>query len=782
MTNINDSRLPVKTTKEPDRSITLLDKWKFMLGLSADRRMNGTDLRCATIIADHFNVGRGYAWPSYAVISSRSGLCRRSIANSVAKLDRLGIILVVSGGNGRANRYYPVWKVSAHDEPAEITGSHDANGRETCTGAASDTGRERCTTPVTKAALPPSRNVHSIPLTPVASSEGGSGIPAAGGAALAGGSLRPRGGGPGKNGFADFWNSYPKREGHASAKKEYDKAIAAGVTAETLISKARQYAEAKADIDAKWLKMPANWLKEECWLEDPRPRPPREPRPAPMAKPAAKRQKLAPAKSKQHEPIVNSAKPVVNRQRALTDKRHASVKASSLAKTARERKPKWAELIPEFIRPGATVVFAGTNQLVRVVGYGTNRFVRIEERDGARAEVHYRALSLPAPKPTAEMAEPPKALPSAVAQSFMATKPTEPPTSQPGIGREAIAAEPKPAPPRPRLAHRVWDEKYGLGRVVLGSESEDGVEVWLDCQMEVFFQNPVDLKLFSVSHPEHGRGRVMAVGGAEYVGHNDLDPVTDEELAELADGQLLVHFYRCGKRRVNVAEVSTTKLCDAVAKSAARRRQPLPFADTSSMLRLHAEGSCAFDVERVLQNYFSVEHSSDIPAEVLAGLLTRIGLDEKGIAAIRTELSRKPVARAAPPPMKAPWFEIGATVRREEHERGCVVLGSESLADNDGKVLIQFEDVPHVSAHPPYPVAADTKRDPAEPITSAPAVSVSLATKSGTETKALDSVIASALGQMDKPFTPGAIAAEAPNPLENAEREAAIDAIMKQLE
>jgi hypothetical protein len=340
----------------------------------------------------------------------------------------------------------------------------------------------------------------------------------------------------------------------------------------------------------------------------------------------------------------------------------------------------------------------------------------------------------------------------------------------------------------------------------------------------------------------------MAVGGAEYGGHDDLHPVTDEEVAELADGELLVDFYRCGKRRVNAAEVGTTNLCGAVseplkrapaaaaapehaiasalgqpfttsaiaaepskpvpavapsltaekpselpksqlrirgeasAKSATRRRQPLPFLDTSSMLRLHAEGRYAFDVEGVLQNFFSVEHSSDIPAEVLAGLLTRIGLDEKGIAAIRTEL--------------------GAKVMREEHERGCVVLGSESLADNDGKVLIQFEDLPHVSAHAPYPVAADTKRDPAEPITSAPAVSVSLATKSGTETKALDSVITSALGQMDKPFTPGAIAAEAPNPLETdhsatcfkntlraeedaekrAEREAAIDAIMKQLE
>jgi hypothetical protein len=195
-----------------------------------------------------------------------------------------------------------------------------------------------------------------------------------------------------------------------------------------------------------------------------------------------------------------------------------------------------------------------------------------------------------------------------VAPSLTATKPTEPPKSQP-------AEPPKPAPPR-RLAHRVWHEKYGLGRLFLGSESEDGlVEVLLDCQMEAFF-NPADLKLFTVSHPEHGLGNVMAVGGAEYGGYDDLHPVTDEELAELADGELVVEFWGRGKRRVNAAEVITTNLCGG-----------------------------------------------------------------------------KAVARAAPPPMKAPWFEPGASVSHREHAySGCIVLGSESLADNDGKVLVQFDD------------------------------------------------------------------------------------------
>jgi hypothetical protein len=81
------------------------------------------------------------------------------------------------------------------------------------------------------------------------------------------------------------------------------------------------------------------------------------------------------------------------------------------------------------------------------------------------------------------------------------------------------------------------------------------------------------------------------------------------------------------------------------AKPAARRRGPLSFADTSAMLRVFVEKPRSFDVERVLQDYFSVEQWSDIPAEALAELLTRIGLDEKGIAAIRTELFDRELSR-----------------------------------------------------------------------------------------------------------------------------------------
>ena len=178
------------------------------------------------------------------------------------------------------------------------------------------------------------------------------------------------------------------------AKQAYSRIVDAGIAPDTLVAKALQYAEAKADVDAKWLKMPANWLKEECWREDPQPpRPRREPESARSANALVQRHKPARAKPKQQEPFVNSA---TSMEKSNRGGRLAFTPAR--AKTALKREPrKRVGSIPEFIRPGATVFHADRNKRARVLGYGTMWSVRIEwELDGVRERVHYRAL-LPAP-------------------------------------------------------------------------------------------------------------------------------------------------------------------------------------------------------------------------------------------------------------------------------------------------------------------------------------------------------------------------------------------------
>jgi hypothetical protein len=86
--------------------------------------------------------------------------------------------------------------------------------------------------------------------------------------------------------FEAWWQEYPRKEGRAAAKRAFDAVMARGVPVTTLVSKARQYALAKAHVaDSKYIKQPANWLKEECWLEDPQPPRPKAPKPERASKP-----------------------------------------------------------------------------------------------------------------------------------------------------------------------------------------------------------------------------------------------------------------------------------------------------------------------------------------------------------------------------------------------------------------------------------------------------------------------------------------------------------------
>jgi hypothetical protein len=696
--------------EEPEyRPITLLDKWRFVMQAIPDKRLTASDLRCVVAIADCYNSGKGRAWPSYSYIGRQTGLSRSAIARSVGKLHALDIIHKVSGGTGRANTYRPAFR----EPPGEINPADTAD-----TSVTHETSVTHDTTPVSCMTPDPSHPCDTIPLTPRSISVGEyRGIPTDGGAARAGGALRPVGGAPANDGFEQFWANYPKREGRTQAKQAYSRVVAAGIAPDTLIAKARQYAEAKADVDAKWLKMPANWLKEECWLEDPQPPRPREPKPARAAQPGAKRQKPArTAEAAVKKPVVNSARPVVKKPtrakpvaNGQTDKGRASLKRElSLP-------PPTPLPIAEPPKPAPKPVTSALGQ----VPFTTDAIA-----DGS--QLPRPAIRADAPKPIP--------MPPPVAHSLTAMKPNQPPKSRPRIGGEAIAGEPpKPAPPSPpaskRLGPRVWDEKYGFGRVV--QSGDDGVLVMLDDYTELAF-DPARLKLFSVSHPEHGHGFVLAVGGAEYNSCNHMweDAHADEELAEVADGELIIDFGRRGKRRVNAAEVSTTNLCGVVS-------EPLPKLAPAAATA--PKPVIASALEQAEKSFTPGATAAEAPKPVPAS---------------------QPPVNPAIPSMQAPWFEPGQSVLHgEQSTRPRDRLGAL------GQVVRPFSPGA-IAAEPPNP--------------------------------APDSIIASALRQVAKPFTPGAIAAEAPKPLgtdhsatcfirtqedaENrAEREAAVDAITKQL-
>jgi hypothetical protein len=228
-----------------------LDKHKLIIRLSETPNLTGADLRVAIQIIDHYNRGKGYAWPSHARIQQKTGLAQSTIEVSVKKLGKIGLFQKAKGRPGQSNRYFIFWSF----------------GLPATSGIPGDIGVD---TPAEIGEIP--RQTGDYPTyIPEASSVGdGSSSPAVAGS--------PGGvaGGGGASDFERFWQAYPKREGSLRAREMFAKVVAKGVAPGLLADKAAQYARAKAGIEPRFVKMPANWLRDECWNEDPQPPAPRE--------------------------------------------------------------------------------------------------------------------------------------------------------------------------------------------------------------------------------------------------------------------------------------------------------------------------------------------------------------------------------------------------------------------------------------------------------------------------------------------------------------------------
>jgi Helix-turn-helix domain len=236
-------------------------KWRFLRTIAARKDLNATDLRVCVILADLYNLEKGKAWPSYRYLCNATGAPRSAIARSVKKLDELKIILRISGDRSRSNSYMPVFNLwdgeTILPEPQEGWSTQR------------DSGSPTSGTEVVPPAGPNTRT------HPRSTSGGGCGSDTASGGASPLGACAPVGGAPG---FEAFWSCYPKKERRQQALMAYGRALAVpGVTPELLAAKAMQYGLAKSHLlDPKWIKNPDNWLRDQCWLEDPQP-----PRPKP---------------------------------------------------------------------------------------------------------------------------------------------------------------------------------------------------------------------------------------------------------------------------------------------------------------------------------------------------------------------------------------------------------------------------------------------------------------------------------------------------------------------
>jgi DNA-binding MarR family transcriptional regulator len=74
--------------------------------------------------------------------------------------------------------------------------------------------------------------------------------------------------------FDEFWQAYPRQKNKGSARKAFTTAVRGGAAPAVLIAAARRYAHERADAerdgdDPRFTKYPANWLREECWEDEP---------------------------------------------------------------------------------------------------------------------------------------------------------------------------------------------------------------------------------------------------------------------------------------------------------------------------------------------------------------------------------------------------------------------------------------------------------------------------------------------------------------------------------
>ena len=217
-------------------------------------------------------------------------------------------------------------------------------------------------------------------------------------------------------------------------------------------------------------------------------------------------------------------------------------------------------------------------------------------------------------------------------------------------------------------------------RVIRGSEfaAQNGGKVLIELvdqsgENKQLLVGPAELQLTRIWHPKHGLGRFLfedAHGelcvvfedrdGSSHVKASELRYCIAFEPKSLVDcHDETVRHPKLGTGTV-VGKEETGKLIVVFndKKPAIERRpnsrRPLSIDDAAATICVFVEAPRSVNIERVLQDYFNVQQPSDIPAEPLAELMTKIGLDEKGIAAIRTELldkeiSRQRVARGAHP-------------------------------------------------------------------------------------------------------------------------------------
>jgi hypothetical protein len=249
--------------------------------------LSRAELAIGILLADLYDAQdqrRIYSWCSNENLAEWTGTTERNVRRATKRLGALGYFTKESGWRGHSSRYFPNWDLLAK----RVAGNTETEVRGTHVSAKGDAHVRVRGTHMSPHTVPyRSHSVGMVEVTPAADAAGPGGPSAAAGAPGAKRTARKArdgaatsAGPSGPEGFAEFWSVFPKQEGLLAAQSEYKRQLAKGVSPGLMLDAAKRYALAKADVDARWLKFPVTWLREQKYLESPLPPKPRAEKPA----------------------------------------------------------------------------------------------------------------------------------------------------------------------------------------------------------------------------------------------------------------------------------------------------------------------------------------------------------------------------------------------------------------------------------------------------------------------------------------------------------------------
>lgn len=263
----------------------LVDMWRLVRAAARDnKRLSTGDIAVLMALCDRYGSKYNPDLPPIAgqsLLGAMAGLSKRAAFDSTHRLMDAGYIEVIEPGSGTRGTK---WRLNFSRGEAEFTAKSDSVSGEACFTASVNSA-----SPL-EAASDEAEFIESLPTVSGLQAgilEGSEPAPAVPPAVVAdatsAAAVRDR--------FDEFWNPYPRKYQRAKAKAAWAKLDAADHDA--AIEGARAYAEhcREAGREARYVKQAANWLAEECWLEDPAAgfteKPARAERQPKAAKPAA---------------------------------------------------------------------------------------------------------------------------------------------------------------------------------------------------------------------------------------------------------------------------------------------------------------------------------------------------------------------------------------------------------------------------------------------------------------------------------------------------------------